>query len=100
MYGTSFRAALTRSTKSPLTVRRYRSAGPKPFTWDETIPYLSEKLDIPYIDVVSPGTPTHYQFDLSKARNLIGFEPQYDIITMIDDALRYQNGEDIDVLPT
>ena len=50
--------------------------------------------------MVSPGTPTHYQFDLSKARNLIGFEPQYDIITMIDDALRYQNGEDIDVLPT
>lgn len=74
--------------------------GPKPFTWDEAIPYLSEKLDIPYIDVVSQGTPTHYQFDLSKARNLIGFEPQYDIIRMIDDAIRYRDGEDIGVLPT
>ena len=86
--------------KEPAHGETIQIAGPKPFTWDETIPYLSEKLDIPYIDVVSPGTPTHYQFDLSKARNLIGFEPQYDIITMIDDALRYQNGEDIDVLPT
>jgi nucleoside-diphosphate-sugar epimerase len=74
--------------------------GPKPFTWDETIPYLSEKLDIPYIDVVAQGTPTHYQFDLSKARTLLGFEPQYDIITMIDDALRFRDGEDIGVLPT
>jgi nucleoside-diphosphate-sugar epimerase len=75
-------------------------AGPRPFTWDEVIPYLSEKLDIPYIDVVSQGTPTHYQFDLSKSRNLIGFEPQYDIIRMIDDALRFRDGEDIGVLPT
>jgi UDP-glucose 4-epimerase len=74
--------------------------GPKPFTWDEAIPYLSEKLDIQYVDVVSQGTPTHYQFDLSKARNLFGFEPQYGIIRMIDDALRYRDGEDIGVLPT
>ncbi len=75
-------------------------AGPKAFTWDEAIPYLSEKLGIPYIDVVSQGTPTHYQFDLSKARNLIGFEPQYDIVRMIDDALRFREGDDIGVLPT
>ena len=64
------------------------------------IPYLSEKLGIPYIDGVSQGTPTHYQFDLSKARNLIGFEPQYDIVRMIDDALRFREGDDIGVLPT
>ena len=74
--------------------------GPKPFTWDVTIPYLSEKLEIPYIDVVSQGTPTHYQFDLSKAQDLLGFEPRYDIITMIDDALRFRDGEDIGVLRT
>lgn len=75
-------------------------AGPRAFGWDEAIPYISEKLDIPYIDVVSQGTPTHYQFDLSKARSLIGFEPQFDIITMIDDAVRFRKGEDIGVLPT
>jgi len=74
--------------------------GPKAFTWDEVIPYLSEKLDIPYIDVVSEGTPTFYQFDLSKARELIGFEPQYDIIRTIDDAIKFKAGEDIGILPT
>ena len=75
-------------------------AGPEPFLWDQVIPYLSEKLEIPYIDVVSEGTPTHYQFDLSKARILIGFEPAYDPLRMIDDALRFHQGEDIGVLPT
>ena len=86
--------------KEPAFGQTIQLAGPKAFTWDEAIPYLSEKLDIPYIDVVSEGTPTHYQFDLSKARELLGFEPQYDIITMIDDALRFRAGENIGVLPT
>ncbi|HAA78034.1 TPA: hypothetical protein DCE37_23290 [Candidatus Latescibacteria bacterium] len=86
--------------KKPAIGETIQLGGPKAFTWDEVIPYLSEKLNISYVDVVSQGVPTFYQFDLSKARNLIGFEPQYDIIRMIDDALRYRQGEDIGVLPT
>lgn len=74
--------------------------GHGPFTSDAAVPYLSEKLDIPYIDAVSQCIPTYYQFDLSKARNLIGFEPQYDITRMTDDAIAFRNGEDIGVLPT
>jgi UDP-glucose 4-epimerase len=86
--------------KKPAFGETIQLGGPRAFTWDEVVPYLSEKLDIPYIDVVSQGTPTYYQFDLSKARNLIGFEPEYDIIRMIDDALKFREGEDIGVLPT
>lgn len=94
------RGCLDALGKEPAFGETIQLGGPKAFTWDEVIPYLSEKLDIPFIDVVSQGTPTFYQFDLSKARNLIGFEPQYDIIRMVDDALRYRAGEDIGVLPT
>lgn len=74
--------------------------GAAPFTWDIAVPYLSEKLNIPYVDAVSQGVPTFYQYDLSKARSLIGFEPRYDINRMIDDALAFRSGEDIGVLPT
>jgi UDP-glucose 4-epimerase len=75
-------------------------AGPSPFTWDEAIPYLSRQLDIPYVEAAVSGIPTFYEFDLSKARELLQFQPQHDIASMIDDALRYRRGEPIDLLPT
>ena len=75
-------------------------AGPGPFTWDEAVPYLSERLGVPYIEAILQGDPTFYEFDLSKARRLLGFKPRYNIRRMIDDALAYRRGDDIGVLPT
>ena len=78
----------------------FQLAGPAPFTWAEAIPYLSERLGIPYLDGRSSGIPTDYEFDLTKARRLLGFEPRCDIIRMIDDARAFERGEEIGVLPT
>ncbi|MGN6754766.1 MAG: NAD-dependent epimerase/dehydratase family protein [Thermomicrobiales bacterium] len=78
----------------------FQLAGPAPFTWEGAIPYLSDRLDLPYIDVRSTGTPTYYEYDLAKAHQLLDFQPQYDIFRMIDDALAFTRGEDIGVLPT
>jgi UDP-glucose 4-epimerase len=78
----------------------FQLAGPAPFTWEETIPYLAERRGIPSIEARSSGTSTFYEYDISKARRLLGFQPRYDIIRMIDDALAYTRGEDIGVLPT
>ena len=50
--------------------------------------------------IIPHHSKTPSDLDLSKAQNLLGFEPRYDIITMIDDALRFRDGEDIGVLPT
>ncbi len=73
---------------------------PSAFTWDEAVPYLSEKTGIPYIEANVSGTPTYYEYDLSKARRLLGFRPQYDARRMIDDAIAFRAGDDIGVLPT
>ncbi len=78
----------------------FQLAGPEAFTWDRTIPYLSERLDISFVEAVPDGPPTFYEFDLSKSRQLIGFRPEYDIFRMIDDALAFRAGRDIGVLPT
>ncbi len=75
-------------------------AAPQAFTWDEAVPHLSRQLGIPCVEAELLGVPTYYEFDLSKCRNLIGYEPQYDIVRMIDDALAFRRGEDIGVLPT
>ncbi len=78
----------------------FQLGGPSAFTTDEVAPYLSKALDIPYVDVRVAGTPTFYEYDLTKARTLIGFSPQYDIFRMIDDALAFRRGELKDVLAT
>ncbi|MDP6040412.1 MAG: hypothetical protein QGG64_17805, partial [Candidatus Latescibacteria bacterium] len=86
--------------KSDAAGQTIQLGGPRPFTWDEAIPYLSQRLDIPYQEVTLHGSPTHYEYDLTKARDLIDFDPQYDIIRMIEDAIAYREGNTIDVLPT
>ena len=78
----------------------FQLGGPRAFTTDEVAPYLSEALKIPYIDVRVSGKPTFYEYDLTKARTLIGFDPQYDIFRMIDDALAFRRGELKDILAT
>ncbi|HCV23581.1 MAG TPA: hypothetical protein DGN59_08985 [Candidatus Latescibacteria bacterium] len=80
--------------------RIYQLAGPKPFTWDEAVYRLSELLQIPVVDAQPGGNPTHYGFDLSRARDDLGFAPQYDIVRMIVDGLAFRRGEQISILPT
>ena len=86
--------------KPKIAGETFQLAGPRPFTWLEAAPYLSQRLNIPYHEAVLSGPPTFYEYDLSKARDRLDFQPQYDIIRMVEDAIAYRNGESIDVLPT
>ncbi len=66
----------------------FQLAAPAPFTWDVAVPYLAEKLGLPYIDLrLVDATPTFYEFDLTASRTALGYAPQYDIHSMIDVAL-------------
>jgi nucleoside-diphosphate-sugar epimerase len=78
----------------------FQLAGPRPFTWDEAVGQLGAALKLPVIEAQLSGTPTYYEFELSKARMLLGFDPQFDLGRMIADALRFRQGEALGVLPT
>ena len=79
----------------------FQLAGPKPFTWEETVPYLAEKLGVDYVDVqLAENTPTYYEFDLTKGAQLIDYRPQFDIFKMIDSAVDFRQGTTSDVIPT
>ena len=79
----------------------FQLAAPEPFTWAETIPYLAQKLDAPYIELrLSGNTPTFYEFDLTKGRQRFGYAPQWDIFRMIDDAAAMRDGAVGAVIPT
>ena len=78
----------------------FHLAGPTPFTWEETVPYLAEKLGVDYVDVrLAENTPTYYEFGLTKGARLIGYQPQFDIFKMIDSAIAFRQGV-ADVIPT
>ncbi len=78
----------------------FQLAGPRAFTWDEAVGRLAEALRLPVVEAQVQGIPTFYELDLSKARQLIGFQPCCDVGRMIDDAMRFRRGEEIGVLPT
>ena len=79
----------------------FQLAAPTPFTWDAAVPYLAGKLDLPYVSMNLAGTtPTYYEFDLSKLKRLTGYEPRYDWVQMIDEAVAIRAGEAMRIIPT
>lgn len=76
----------------------FQLGSPSAFKWDELVPYLSEKTGVPCVDARSTAVATYYEYDLSKARDLLGYRPEYDFERMVDDAVRSHRGEDIGVL--
>ncbi|MGH2356172.1 MAG: NAD-dependent epimerase/dehydratase family protein, partial [Chloroflexota bacterium] len=59
----------------------------QPTPSDRIVPYLSKQLAVPYVAASLPGIPTHYAHDARKTAVLLGYEPQYDVFAMIDEAV-------------
>ena len=79
----------------------FQLAAPRAFTWEEAIPYLAEKLNLPYVEANLAGhAPTFYEFDVAKGRTLLGYEPSYDIFRMIDEGMALRAGMAVGVVPT
>lgn len=78
--------------------RIYNIAGPDPADWDVVVPFIAEQTGREWYEVQVPKA-WRFWFDISRARDELGFQPRYDIKTMIRDALRYRAGEDIGVIP-
>ncbi len=79
----------------------FQLAAPTPYTWEETIPYLAQKLGVDYVDVRLAGhMTTFYEFDMRKGQRLFGYQPSYDMGKMIDDAIAFRAGQATGVIPT
>jgi UDP-glucose 4-epimerase len=81
--------------------RTYQLAGPAPFTWDDAVPHLAEVLGLTHVRADLAGIPpTFYEYDLSASRRDFGFDPQFDIHAMIDEAARYRTAGSDAIVPT
>ena len=79
----------------------YQLAAPEPFTWDDAVPYLAGKLDLPYSRVNLAGmSPTYYEYNLTAARRDFGYSPKVDVRESIDEAIRFKNRVSEAIVPT
>ena len=65
----------------------FNLSGAAPFSFDKAVPYLSEKMDIPYVEANIPGKAIRIHHSIAKAKSLLGYAPQFDIYKSIDSAL-------------
>lgn len=67
-------------------------------TWEESIPYIAGKAGEKYVDVTIPNMWA-FACDISKAKRLIGYRPEYDVYKLIDSGFAYKAGEDTGLFP-
>lgn len=67
----------------------FHIAAPAAFRYDQAAEYLSQKTGIPTCEIVAGGYHS-FEIDVSKARRVLGYAPQYDTRGIIDDALGWR----------
>ncbi len=63
-------------------------AGPAPFSYGEVSKYVSERLGLPIVEFEYD----FYDFthNIAKARSILGYDPQWDIFKIVDDAIAFR----------
>ena len=69
------------------------------FKHEEVMPYLSERYQMDFVDVQLPQS-LYFEFDLSKIKTLLDYEPQHDLASILDAAEAMRRGEDVGIIPT
>ena len=69
------------------------------FKWEEAVPYLSERYGLDYVTAQRENS-NYFEFDLTKIKTLLGYQPQHDLKSVLDTAEAMARGEDVDVIPT
>jgi len=64
-------------------------AAPSAFTYDVMSKYASQELDIPVVEFVDE-VGYDFQHCLAKSRSILGYDPQYDIFRIVDDAVAFR----------
>lgn len=69
------------------------------FDWGEIVPYLSDRYGLDFVEARIPA-PNHFEFDLRKITDLLGYQPQHDFYSVLETAEAIRRGEETGVIPT
>jgi len=67
----------------------FNIAAPKAFSYDVLAGYISKKLNIPIVDFTLDGF-YDFEIDISKARSILGYQPEQDYFVMVDEAIKFR----------
>jgi len=67
----------------------FNVCGPAPFSYDVLADYISQKLNIPVVEF-EDDVFYDFQIDLNKSRSILGFNPKYSIIDIVDEAVEFR----------
>ena len=67
----------------------FNVSGPAPFAYDALADYVAEKLDLPVVRF-EVGEFHDFCIDMAKSRSVLGFNPEYDIFRIVDDAIQFR----------
>ncbi len=77
----------------------FNLAGAAIFDWGELVPRLAERHQMSMTEARMPFA-NYFELDLSKIKNMLGFQPRHDFDSILATAEAIQRGESTDVLPT
>ncbi|MDD4270107.1 MAG: NAD(P)-dependent oxidoreductase [Pirellulales bacterium] len=67
----------------------FNISGPSPFAYDVLAEYVAKKLDLAVVRF-EVSEFRDFCIDMSKSRAVLGFDPEYDIFRIVDDALEFR----------
>jgi nucleoside-diphosphate-sugar epimerase len=67
----------------------FNVSGPAPFAYDVLADYVAGKLDLPVVRF-EVGEFHDFCIDMAKSRSVLGFNPEYDIFRIVDDAIEFR----------
>ena len=85
--------------KSEAIGQEFTLGGASLFKWEEDVPYLSERYGLDYV-TAKRDSANYFEFDLTKIKTLLGYEPQHDLKSVLDTAEAMRRGEDVGIIPT
>jgi len=70
----------------------FNIAAPSAFSYDIAAKYISEKLNLPVVKFICDEF-YDFSIDITKAKSILGYNPQYDIFRIIDKAIEFRKSQ-------
>jgi len=82
--------AIMLSVDNPTAVgEAFNVSGPAPFSYDVLAGYVSKKMSLPVVEFEYDGFHD-FRIDISKSRSVLGYDPQWDVFRIVDDAIAFR----------
>ena len=69
------------------------------FRWEEHVPWFAEQYGLEFVDARLPES-NYFEFDLSKIKRLLGYQPRHDVQSVVETAEAMRRGEETGVVAT